>query len=276
MALKKNNMKISLGIVTFSHNDTNQDVMNSPLCKSFKKYNPDKEIYHYHFNRGKHHELEFEQWKKFGKGLEHQIQSQTEFITYRIDLWRECLKNMDSDYIITCDTNDVVCLGKVDYLIKIFDLDNYVIFGHEKNTWPTQEIKSTWKNYQDYRGFDLEERKFLNAGMILAKKEKYIELLDSVMDKVLSNEFNTVGGDQGAFTFYYNSNFEPKIKLDYNNVFGLNTFTRSHNEYFLESGRLISKKHGTSPLFIHDNGWNHGSPKYHDYFNLIELYSNTK
>jgi hypothetical protein len=181
-------MKISLAIVTFSHSDSNNEVMNSPLCKSFKKFNPDKEIYHHHFNRGKHSQKESEQWIKFGKGLVHQVQSQTEFITYRIDLWREYLRNIDSDYIISCDTNDVVCLGSVDYLINMFDLDNFIIFGHEKNTWPTQEIKSTWKNYQDYNGFDLSERKFLNAGMILAKREKYIELLDSVMDNVLSNE----------------------------------------------------------------------------------------
>lgn len=265
-------MKISLAVVTFSHEDENNEVMNSPLCKSFKKFNPNKEIFHHHFNRGKNHQLESQQWRMFGKGLEHQIQSQTEFITYRIDLWREKLRNMDTDYIISCDTNDVVCLGPVDRLVDMFDLDNHIIFGHEKNTWPTQEMKSTWENYQDYRGFDFEERKFLNAGMILAKKDKYIELLDSVMNNVLSKEFDTVSGDQGAFTYYYNTNLNPQIKLDYNNKFGLNTFTRSHDEYFLENGKLVSKKHGTSPLFIHDNGWNHGSPRFTHHFNLTSLY----
>tara|TARA_R110002012_G_scaffold317910_1_gene535213 strand:- start:4104 stop:4904 length:801 start_codon:yes stop_codon:yes gene_type:complete len=265
-------MNINLAVVTFSNEDENTEVMNSSLCKSFKKFNPKKEIFHHHFNRGKNHQLESQQWEMFGKGIEHQVQSQTEFITYRIDLWREKLKNMDTDYIISCDTNDVVCLGPVDRLVDMFDLDNNIIFSHEKNTWPTHQMKSTWKNYQDYRGFDLEEKKFLNAGMILAKKDKYIELLNSVMDNVLSMELDTMGNDQGAFTYYYNSNFNPQIKLDYTNKFGLNTFNRGHNEYFLENNKLVSKKHGTTPLFIHDNGWDHGSPRYSNHFKLKDLY----
>jgi len=265
-------MKISLAIVTFSHSDTHENINETPLCKSFKKFNPEKEIIHHHFNRGKNHSLESEQWRKFGSGLEHQIQSQTEFITYRIDLWRECLKQMDCDYVISCDTNDVACLGPVDRLVDMFDLDNYVIFGHEKNQWPTLEIKSTWENYEDYRGFDLDEKKFLNAGMILAKREKYIELLDSIMNNILSKEFKTVGGDQGVYTYHYNSGFEPKIKLDYTNKFGVNTFQRSHDEYYVDNGRLVSKNHGTLPLFLHDNGWNHGSPRYLDHFKLRDLY----
>ena len=109
-------------------------------------------------------------------------------------------------------------------------------------------------------------------GEILLKREKYIELLDSIMNNILSKEFKTVGGDQGVYTYHYNSGFEPKIKLDYTNKFGVNTFQRSHDEYYVDNGRLVSKNHGTLPLFLHDNGWNHGSPRYLDHFKLRDLY----
>lgn len=265
-------MKINLAIVTYSYNDTYDEVKNSPLYKSFKKFNPDKEIFHCHFNRNTYHSLEREHWQKYGSGLQHQVQSQTEFITYRIYLWKECLKQMDSDYIVSCDTNDVTCLGPIDRLVDMFDLNQYIVFGHEKNQWPTIEMKSKWIDYTDYNGYDLDERKFLNAGMILAKKDKYIELLESVINNVLSKDMDTISGDQGAFTYFYNSKMEPKIQLDYTNKFGVNTFSRSHDEFYMDNNRLISKKHGTSPIFVHDNGWNHGSPKFLEYFKLKNIY----
>lgn len=259
-------MKISLLTVTWSYNH-NFDLSNTSLYKSFKKFNQDKEIYHFHFNRGHYSNEETDFYSIFGQ--------ESEYLLYKIKLLLEKSKTIDSDYILFCDANDVTCLSSVDYLINIFDLDNYIIIGHEKNMWPTKERKQTWPDYEDYRGKDLEMRTYLNSGMILAKKEKYIEMLESIVSNVLSTKIKTFSNDQGVYTYYYNKNFKPEIKLDYSNFFVVNTFSRSTDEFFKYNNKLVCKETGIKPCFVHDNGWNHGSPKYHNFFGLKGLYSDT-
>lgn len=252
-------MNIKVITVTWSHNE-NYEIEKTTLYRSFKKFNPHKDIIHHHFNRGHYWREESEFAQRFGR--------ESEYLLYKIHLWRDIVRDIDADYIIFCDANDVVCLAPVDELISQFDLDNHIIAGHEKNLWPTPEAKQTWPDYNDYGIYDTEERKFLNSGMILAKKDMYVNMLDSMVDNVMSKGINTFNNDQGVYTYYYNTGVLPKIKLDYSNKFVVNTFSRSHDEYYLENGRLISKKNGTSPIFVHDNGWNHGSPKFLNHFEL--------
>lgn len=259
-------MNIKLITVTWSNEDS-FDISKTSLYKSFRKFNPNKELVHFHFNRGHYRNEEREFAQKFG--------AESEYILYKIQLLLEKVKEVDCEYIIFCDANDVTCLKPIDYLLDVFDLENFIIVGHEKNLWPTQERKSNWLNYSDYRGDDLQNRTFLNSGMILAKKSKYIEMLQSMIDNVLSTNINTFSNDQGVFTYYYNMECTPKIKLDYNNTFVVNTYSRSHNEFYLQNNCLVSEKTGVIPCFVHDNGWNHGSPKYHNHFELKRLYSET-
>jgi FkbM family methyltransferase len=256
-------MNIKVITVTWSHNET-YDIKKTTLYKSFKKFNPSKDIIHHHFNRGHYWREESEFAQKFGR--------ESEYLLYKIHLWRDVVRNIDADYIIFCDANDVVCLSSVDSLIGEFDLDNFIIAGHEKNQWPTPEAKQTWPDYNDYNIYDTQERKFLNSGMILAKKDMYVSMLDSMVDNVMSKGITTFNNDQGVYTYYYNTGVFPKLKLDYSNKFTVNTFSRSHDEYYLENGRLISKKNGTSPVFVHDNGWNHGSPKFLNHFELKRFF----
>ena len=70
-------------------------------------------------------------------------------------------------------------------LIGQFDLENDIICGHEKNQWPTPEVKKGWPEYKDYNLYDTSERKYLNSGMILAKKDKYVEMLDIMTEKLM-------------------------------------------------------------------------------------------
>lgn len=259
-------MKISLLTVTWSHSDV-FNVENTSLYKSFKKFNPDKEIYHFHFNRGHYHQMENDFYHRFGQ--------ESEYLVYKIQLLLNKAKEVDSDYVIFCDANDVTCMSKVDHLIDLFDLDNYIILGHEKNMWPIPEKKQSWPDYQDYKGRDLDMKTYLNSGMILAKKDKYVEMLESLINNVLSTNINTFSNDQGAYTYYYNKSIKPEIKLDYSNLFALNTFSRSTDEFYKHNNRLVSKETGVRPCFVHDNGWNHGSPRYHNFFGLKGLYSST-
>jgi len=256
-------MNIKIVTVTWSHQET-YDIKKTTLYKSFKKFNPFKEVFHHHFNRGHYWQEESLFANKYGR--------ESEYLLYKIFLWRDIVRDIEADYIIFCDANDVVCLTHVDDLVNQYDLDKNIIVGHEKNQWPTLEAKQTWPDYKDYNIYDTENRKFLNSGMIIAKKEKYVEMLDSMVENVMSKDIKTFNNDQGVFTYYYNMGVEPKIKLDYTNNFVVNTFSRSHDEYVLENGRLISKKNQTSPVFVHDNGWNHGSPKFLNHFELKRFF----
>ena len=256
-------MNIKIVTVTWSHQET-YDIKKTTLYKSFKKFNPFKEVFHHHFNRGHYWQEESLFANKYGR--------ESEYLLYKIFLWRDIVRDIEADYIIFCDANDVVCLTHVDDLVNQYDLDKNIIVGHEKNQWPTLEAKQTWPDYKDYNIYDTENRKFLNSGMIIAKKEKYVEMLDSMVENVMSKDIKTFNNDQGVFTYYYNMGVEPRIKLDYTNSFVVNTFSRSHDEYVLENGRLISKKNQTSPVFVHDNGWNHGSPKFLNHFELKRFF----
>ncbi len=260
-------MNIKLITVTWSHENT-YDIENTTLYKSFKRYNPHKEIVHHHFNRGHFHKEENEFRNRFG--------NESEYLLYKIHLWRDIVRNIECDYIVFCDANDVVCLGNVGDLIGQFDLENNIICGHEKNQWPTPEAKQSWPEYKDYNQYDTSERKYLNSGMILSKKDKYVEMLDVMVEKLMfGKDIKTFNNDQGVFTYYYNTGVEPRIKLDYSNVFTVNTFSRSHDEYEMVGHRIQSKKNETQPLFVHDNGWNHGSPRFLNHFELKRHFINS-
>jgi len=256
-------MNIKLVTITWSYSDS-FEIEKTSLYKSFKRFNPNKELIHFHFNRGHYWQLENEYSQRFG--------AESEYLLYKITLLLDKIKTIDSEYIIFCDANDVTCLKSIDTLENIFDLENHIIIGHEKNMWPTPERKLTWPNYKDYSGYDLQNRCFLNSGMILSKKDKFCELLQSLIDNVFSTNINTFSNDQGVYTYYYNMGFSPKIKLDYGSLFALNTFTRNPNDYYMENNCLISKETGTSSYFVHDNGWNHGSPKFHNFFEFKQNY----
>jgi len=260
-------MKLKLVTTTWSHQDT-FEIEKTSLYKSFKRFNPNIDIEHFHFNRGHYYQKENEFASRFG--------AESEYLLYKIQLLLEKAKTVNSDYIIFCDANDVTCMRSVDYLLDMFDLEKNIIVGHEKNTWPTQERKGTWPNYRDYDEKHMTNRTFLNSGMILSKTEKFIEMLQSMVDNVFSTNINTFSNDQGVYTYYYNMGLEPKIKLDTSNIFALNTFSRNVNEFYLNNdNKLVSHETSVMPCFIHDNGWNHGSPKYNIHFELKRLYSDS-
>lgn len=260
----KKRKKISLITVTWSHNDT-FDIENTSLYKSFKKFNPKKDFYHFHFNRNHYQQLESEFNTKFGQ--------ESEYLLYKIQMLLEKVKDIETDYFIFCDANDVVCLSNVDYLIDLFDLDNYIILGHEKNIWPSLEKQRSWPGYEEYRERDFKMDTYLNGGMFLSRKDKYIEMLQSLIDNVFSTNINNFHNDQGVYIYHYNKLMKPEMKLDYASIFALNTYLRSKDDFYEHENRLVCKETGVKPCFIHDNGWNYGSPRYHDHFNLSRIYS---
>jgi FkbM family methyltransferase len=258
-------MNIKLVTVTWNNLD-NFDIEKTSLYQSFKKFNPTIPIEHFHFNRGHYHKKEQEFSVKYGV--------ESEYLLYKIELLLEKLKTINSDYVIFSDASDVTCMRSVDYLLEMFDLNNYIIAGCEKNMWPPQDRKNTWENYIDYDEYHKTSRIFLNSGLILSRTDNFIKMLSVMLQNIFTTGIKSFSNDQGVYTYYYTMNFTPTIKLDISNIFALNTFSRSVDEFYKnEQHKLVSRNTGIIPCFVHDNGWNHGSPKYHNHFELKRLYS---
>jgi hypothetical protein len=253
-------MKISLAAITWNYEDS-FDIEKTFLFPSFKKYNSHQNFVHIHFNRNNYSNEEQEFNRRFEK--------EYWMILYKIQLLKQKLEeNINTEYVIVADATDVFCLGKIDHLIDCFDLNNYVVASQEKNTWPKADHKKNWPKYTDYDKKDSFNETFLNAGMLFGKKEKFIEMLDSMIKNVLSTDCKHFYNCQGAYTYYYNNRLEPKIKLDYSSIFTLNTYTRPKDDCYIDQKRIVIKETGIKPCFVHDNGWHYGSPKYILEFNL--------
>jgi hypothetical protein len=165
-----------------------------------------------------------------------------------------------------------VCLRNVDHLLGLFDLENNVIFGMEKNDWPKKTVRDTWEGYTDFDEFHIKNSYYLNASVVLVKKEVYINFLQSIIDNILPANAKDVS-DQGMFSWHYNAKALPYIKLDTSSLFVVSTYNRPLEDYYMHDGKLYSSHNGIAPCFVHDNGFQWGSPQYQVQFDLYKLFS---
>lgn len=268
-------MTTKLIVTTWNYTDVT-DSNDHILLKSFKKLNPTTDIVNIHFNRGRYSRLEHAYQLLYGY--------QYEFLLYRIELLYHEIKQIDTDFLILCDTSDCTCVSNIDGLVDLFDLENNVIFGCETNQWPMPMVKQNWVDYSDYDENHHNNKTYVNAGGILASKKKFIELLDIGREVLLSKQYvfgqsresdqryGGTGSDQGLFTWVYNMKKDSPIKLDTEGKFLINTYGRSLDDYYVENNKLYSKVTGEPTFFVHDNGWHHGSPRFHDNLELTKLY----
>lgn len=235
---------VKLITVTWSF-ENEFNIQDTFLYKSFIKHNDLKQLHHIHFNRNNYKELELEFSNRFG--------TQSEFILYKIFLLKDVIQTIDANHIVFCDANDVVCLGDIN---KIPRIDDYILMSAEANQWPSSRGEFGGLDYS------LDERinsQFLNSGLLLANKMIYVELLNSMTDNILPLNIKSFGGDQGVFTYHYLSNYRPHIVLDKNNTLFLSTFSRQVRDF----------ENYQFPMFVHDNGWEWGSPRFIDKFDLL-------
>lgn len=233
---------VKIVTITWSYEDI-FDIKNTFLYKSFIKNNDKDNLIHIHYNRNNYLELEEEFNKNFGY--------QYEYILYKIFLTKEKIKSIDCDSLVFCDANDTVCLANIDHLIT----NEKIVFSSEINQYPSSMGEFGGLEYSD------EERRnkfFLNSGLFLASKEKYVELLEEVINTVLPKNIKSFGGDQGIFVFHYLSKNSPEIVLDTRNELFFCSFSRNHLDFL----------NFKFPIFVHDNGWNWGSPRFIEKFNL--------
>ena len=240
--------------VTWSYSD-NSDYENSILYKSFLKKNHPKNFINIHFNRSNYRELEIEFEQKYGY--------QYEFLLYRIFLLKEQIENLESDVMIFSDTGDVVCLDNIENI----QFDGGIIFSAERHQYPNDI--SSWSPNNSYSIEDKNHSNFLNAGLQIADKKSYLTLLDETIKNVFPLEYKSFGGDQGVYTYYYINDFDPKIILDNQRKIFVSTYQTSVDWYKMDGDRVTYKPTSTQPIFIHDNGWNYGSPKITQHLNLL-------
>ena len=228
--------------ITWSYEDA-ANLDNCFLYKSFIRNNDPNNFINIHFNRNNFNRLESEFNERYGY--------QHEFLLYKIFLAREKFYNLSDDFYILSDTPDVVCLGNIDNITY----PNHIMFSSEAHQYPWQCPDWT----VDYTSEDKSERHFLNGGLSIGKRDWYIDLFNSIETNIFPLNLKTFGGDQGVFTYHYLLGNSPKIVIDKESKLFLSTYCRSPSSY----------NRGTLPIFVHDNGWNYGSPKFIEKFNLM-------
>jgi hypothetical protein len=240
--------------VTWSYSD-GSNVFDSVLYKSFIKNNDPVNFHNIHFNRNNFIDLEKEFENKFGY--------QYEFLLYRIYLLKDKIEELPTDVYIFSDTSDVVCLDNIDNI----KLESGIMFSAERHQYPNDI--SSWTPTNSYNNSDKNNSNFLNAGLQISDKSNYVKLLNTVIEKVFPLEYKSFGGDQGVFTYYYVNEFEPKIVLDANRDVFVSTYLTGVDWYKMQDNRVLYKPTNTQPIFVHDNGWNYGSPKITQHLNLL-------
>ena len=230
---------------TWSYNNV-FDIKSTSLWKSFIKNNDPKNFIHVHFNRNTFLSLEKDFEQRFG--------FQYEYILYKIFLLKDFIKNNIDDDIIFCDASDTACLSCID---NIKPNEDSIMFSREINQYPSS--LGDWGDHAQWNINQINDKVFLNAGLIISTSSNYIKLLTSVVDNILTKDLKSFGGDQGIYTYHYLVNNKPKIVLDTNSRLFLTTHTRNIEHFKKEE----------LPCFIHDNGFDHGSPRFINNFNLI-------
>ncbi len=250
-------MSSEVSLITVSWSNAAGCSAGNRTIDSFRRHNPQSPVVHSHFNRGDYYSQE-KAYSGFGE--------QSEYLLYKVDLLKEVtLKLVSTEYVVFADYNDTYCCGKIDRLINTFDADQFVVFSSERNVYP----KSVLPSYQ-YDSFNKSHSWHLNSGLFFGKTDVVRRMLETAINTFIKEERNIVGGDQGLWTQYLNTQCQPLIKLDYANLFGLSTYDSNPNDYYAKNGRIYSKRFGTSPVFIHDNGTNYGGQKFVERFQLEE------
>jgi hypothetical protein len=238
--------------ITWSGEDTSS-YKEEMLYNTFIKNNEEKYILNLHFNRNNFTEKEAEFKDKYGY--------QYEYLLYRIVKFKEYMLSLEDGVYICADTNDVVCLDNINN-INFSELETNVIFACENHQMPSASNITNWPVYQYKDPF------YLNGGLYIGKKQNILKMLEDCINKVLIYNYHNFGGDQGVYTFDYLNNKNSKIILDKENKWFLCTYNRSANDYIKKENKLFSCNTNTTPIFIHDNGWNYGSPKFINTFSL--------
>lgn len=172
---------------------------------------------------------------------------------------RDILKTLKSEYIVGLDGFDTIVNKPLDenlfsYFSKNPNLE--FMFGAEANCYPFPEDAPLFDKYSKTI------LKYVNGGLIVAKRESYLALLEEYLDGAKhpqSGELVLNGCDQRIFTLAYKDSLEnkdDKAIIDSEAVVGIQMFTlEKDKDYSLdENKQLTFIETGNIPYFVHFNG----------------------
>ena len=131
----------------------------------------------------------------------------------KILLTLEHLKKSNSEFVLSCDSNDVLIVRPLkDIIDKFLSLEADIIFNAEIRFWPyfaMKEIKSIEdeisKNYKIFR--------YLNAGLWIGKRKEAINFFDFCYNNFINLPIHPKS-EQVCIKHTYVYNY-PKIKIDH-------------------------------------------------------------
>lgn len=178
------------------------------------------------------------------------------FTYYRIFKFLEYLKTKvlgEYEYFLLTDATDVAYVDNFEYwrnLLNYYECS--ILFGAEKFLWPPTDYSYLYKNKNIPTEF-----KYLNAGVVLAETQAYIDHLENIISR------NLVGlCDQGNWQIEYL--LTSDIGIDYESKLVLNTFN-AKDDFNIKEDTIEFKN--SSPIFVHDNGgYNEETVKLVPYF----------
>lgn len=168
----------------------------------------------------------------------------------------QVLKSLSSEFVVVIDAFDLIFNKPLDETLfeDFFTNPNLEFsFGAETNCFP-------YPQYSDL--FDSHARtkmKYLNGGVIIAKRKRYIEVLEDFLNphKYSQHEF-LANSDQVAYTLLYKDALEKenhKVIIDCEARISLQMFTLERDkDYTLnEERQLTFLETGNIPFFVHFN-----------------------
>tara|TARA_R110000851_G_scaffold341_5_gene1166 strand:- start:8272 stop:8997 length:726 start_codon:yes stop_codon:yes gene_type:complete len=168
------------------------------------------------------------------------------------------LESLSSEFIVVVDAFDLILNKPLnETLFKDFDKNPNLefMFGAETNCFPYPEHKELFS--AQARSTSL---KYLNGGVIISKRERYIEVLKDALDphKYSQHEFLR-NSDQVLYTRLYKDSLERednKVVIDCEARISLQMFRLERDkDYTLnDEKQLTFLETGNIPFFVHFNG----------------------
>jgi hypothetical protein len=150
------------------------------------------------------------------------------------------------DNILHIDYSDTKFSRSSEQLFNEFsDTGLDIVISTEKKCWPYIETVRSWFN----TNFEEKEFFYVNSGAVIAKTEKFYEIL-LALEKICLEIPIDFWDDQGVWQYY--SLKENNLPKDENCKFFFSTAELNNEYYTLENG-VITTKFGTKPYLIHDN-----------------------
>ena len=171
----------------------------------------------------------------------------------------EALNKINSEYVIVLDGFDLILNKELDEgLFDEFSENEELsfLFGAEANCFPYPQYKDLFDEQADVDA----KLKYLNGGVIIAKREAYLDALTEYLNPDKHNQAEFLrNSDQVMYTLMYKNSIEQgdnKVKIDTQGRVSVQMFMleRFIDYSVMPNKQLVFLETGTIPYFVHFNG----------------------